>query len=253
MRVHFQLGRFMRRPDRSKAANLDRLAKLVRLAEEIGLYLDITGLGCYHKKDVPAWSDVMDESDRWDVQARFWKAVAGVCKGNPAVFCYDLMNEPIVAGEGEEGLVPGEPLGESITSSGSRPKPGPDRQEIARAWVGELAPAIRSVDARQMITVGVIPWAQVFKGAKPFFYAPEVCRPLDFVSVHFYPKAGELGVASTRSRSTRSASRWSSRRSSRSRPASKKTERVHRPLAGARRWLGHLLLGQDDRGVREGG
>jgi hypothetical protein len=39
-----------------------------------------------------------------------------------------------------------------------------------------------------MITVGVIPWAQVFKGAKPLFYAPEVCGPLDFVSIHFYPK-----------------------------------------------------------------
>ena len=43
-----------------------------------------------------------------------------------------------------------------------------------------------------MITVGVIPWAQVFKGAKPLFYAPEVRGPLDFVSVHFYPKAGKL-------------------------------------------------------------
>jgi hypothetical protein len=37
----------------------------------------------------------------------------------------------------------------------------------------------------------VIPWAQVFKGAKPLFYAPEVIGPLDFVSVHFYPKAGK--------------------------------------------------------------
>jgi hypothetical protein len=43
-----------------------------------------------------------------------------------------------------------------------------------------------------MITVGVIPWAQVFKGAKPLFYSPEVSAPLDFVSVHFYPKAQNL-------------------------------------------------------------
>ena len=65
-------------------------------------------------------------------------------------------------------------------------------QEIARAWVEKLTTAIRSVDNRPMITVGVIPWAQVFKGAKPLFYAPEVCGTLDFVSVHFYPKAGKL-------------------------------------------------------------
>ena len=43
-----------------------------------------------------------------------------------------------------------------------------------------------------MITVGVIPWAQAFKGAKPLFYAPDVCRPLDFASIHFYPRAGKL-------------------------------------------------------------
>ena len=52
--------------------------------------------------------------------------------------------------------------------------------------------AIRSVDDRHLITVGVIPWAQVFKGAKPLFESPEVGGPLDFVSVHFYPKAVDL-------------------------------------------------------------
>jgi hypothetical protein len=30
------------------------------------------------------------------VQARFWRAVAGRCADSPAVFCYDLMNEPVV-------------------------------------------------------------------------------------------------------------------------------------------------------------
>jgi hypothetical protein len=32
------------------------------------------------------------------VQARFWQAVAGRCAESPAVFCYDLMNEPVVPG-----------------------------------------------------------------------------------------------------------------------------------------------------------
>ena len=30
------------------------------------------------------------------MQARFWEAVAATCRNRPAVFCYDLMNEPIV-------------------------------------------------------------------------------------------------------------------------------------------------------------
>ena len=47
------------------------------------LYLDLTGLGCYHKKDVPAWYDKLAEKDRWDGQARFWEAVAGRCAEQP--------------------------------------------------------------------------------------------------------------------------------------------------------------------------
>ncbi|MFO0851227.1 MAG: cellulase family glycosylhydrolase [Gemmataceae bacterium] len=96
VRIHLQFGRFMTGPDQPDAGALDRLAMLLRLAEEVGLYLDLTGLGCYHKADVPGWYDKLSEPDRWDAQARFWTAVAGRCKDSPAVFCYDLMNEPVV-------------------------------------------------------------------------------------------------------------------------------------------------------------
>jgi hypothetical protein len=54
VRVHLQLGKFMDRPDRPNARALDRLGKLLALAERLRLYLDLTGLGCHHKKDVPA-------------------------------------------------------------------------------------------------------------------------------------------------------------------------------------------------------
>jgi hypothetical protein len=98
VRVHLQFGKFMAAADRPNTAALDRLVKLLRLAERERLYLDLTGLGCYHKKDVPAWYDKLSEKDRWDAQARFWEAVAGRCADSPAVFCYDLMNEPVVPG-----------------------------------------------------------------------------------------------------------------------------------------------------------
>src|SRR5207253_9934571 len=57
VRVHLQLARFMNDENRPDEANLARLVKLVRLAEETGLYLDVTGLGCYHRQDVPPWYD----------------------------------------------------------------------------------------------------------------------------------------------------------------------------------------------------
>ena len=189
VRVHLQLGRFMTSADQPDWDNLRRLARLVRLAEETKLYLDITGLGCYHKQDVPPWYDALDEAARWEVQARFWIAVAGVCNGSPAVFCYDLMNEPVIGGDARQGWLPGEPLGgKHYVQKLTLDKAGRTDRAIARAWVEKLTGAIRAVDRRHMITVGVIPWAQVFKGAKPLFYAPAVCGPLDFVSVHFYPK-----------------------------------------------------------------
>jgi len=190
VRVHLQLGKFMTTAEQPNAESLRRLGKLVRLAEQTGLYLDVTGLGCYHKKDVPPWYDGLDESARWDVQARFWTAVATVCKDSPAIFCYDLMNEPVVGGAGEKNdWLPGKPLGDKHYVQRVTLDPrGRTPQQVARAWVEKLTVAIRAVDDRHLITVGVIPWTQVWKNAKPIFYAPEVHGPLDFVSVHFYPK-----------------------------------------------------------------
>jgi hypothetical protein len=179
--------------DKPNEKNLAQLAKLVKLAEETGLYLDITGLGCYHKQDVPAWYDELDEQARWQVQARFWRAVAKVCRDSPAIFCYDLMNEPIIGGgenpnEWLAGDLGGKHFVQRITlTPGER-----TREEIAAAWVKTLTDAIRVIDDRHMITVGVIPWALVFQGAKPLFHGPEAGKPLDFVSVHFYPKQGKL-------------------------------------------------------------
>src|SRR5262249_10235752 len=74
VRVHLQLGKFMDAPDRPNGRALDRLGKLLALAERLRLYLDLTGLGCYHKQDVPAWYEKLSEKERWAVQARFWQA-----------------------------------------------------------------------------------------------------------------------------------------------------------------------------------
>jgi hypothetical protein len=136
VRVHLQLHRFMTTAERADAASLERLSRLVRLAEEVGLYLDVTGLGCYHKKETPPWYDALDEADRWAVQARFWKEVATVCKESPAIFCYDLMNEPVLGGggEGKKEWLAGEPLGgkqggsTSSSASPSTPKAEPTKR-----------------------------------------------------------------------------------------------------------------------------
>ncbi len=196
VRVHLQLGKFMRSPEEADPEQLKRLKGLIHLAHESGVYLNLTGLGCYHRKDVPAWYDTMSEEDRWQVQGRFWKAIASTCKGDPAIFCYDLMNEPIAPGRKvEKDWLGGELGGKFFVQRISLDARGRSQKEVARKWVETLTRSIREVDEQTLITVGVIPWAHVFPKAKPLFYSPEVSGSLDFVSVHFYPKNNEVDQA----------------------------------------------------------
>lgn len=197
VRIHLQLGQFMRTVEEPNSVSLDYLRSLVRLAEETGLYLDITGLACYHKARTPAWYDTLKESQRWEVQARFWQAVASVCAKSPAIFCYDLMNEPVLPGADkiETDWLLGEFGGSHFVQRISLDLAGRSREDVARAWIDTLTAAIRSQDTRHMITVGVIPWAMVFPKAKPIFYAEQVGGNLDFVSVHVYPEKGQIDKA----------------------------------------------------------
>ena len=176
VRIHLQTAKFMRTPAEPNEASLRQLARLVRLAEQTGLYLDVTGLGCYHKKDVPDWYDAMDETSRWGVQTRFWEAVAKTCAASPAVFCYDLMNEPILPGgdKKETEWLTGELGGKYFVQRITLDLAGRTREQVAKLWVDKLAAAIRKHDERHMITVGVIPWAMVWPTAKPLFYAKDV-------------------------------------------------------------------------------
>ncbi len=199
VRIHPQVAKFMKTAKKPNESALKQLVRLVRLAEETGLYLDITGLGCYHKQDVPKWYDEMDEAGRWEVQALFWEAIAKNCADSPAVFCYDLMNEPILPGDDkkESEWLMDEFGGKHFVQRISLDLAGRTRKQAAKMWVDKLVAAIRKHDKHHMITVGVIPWAHTFPQAKPLFYSKEVGENLDFVSVHFYPKKGEVQKALT--------------------------------------------------------
>jgi hypothetical protein len=198
VRVHLQLGKFMDAPESPNQSSLQQLRKLLQLAEATGLYLNITGLACYHKANIPPWYDSLDEQARWNVQAVFWSAVAEVCKDSPAVFCYDLMNEPVLPGaKPETDWLLGELGGKYFVQRLSLDLAGRTRDQVAKAWVNRLVDAIELHDKDRMVTVGVIPWVFVFGAGKPIFYSDEVGERLDFVSVHFYPKAGEVDKALT--------------------------------------------------------
>jgi hypothetical protein len=200
VRVHLQFGRFMKAADRPDESSLKQLARLVALAERTGLYLDVTGLGCYRKKDVPQWYDRLGEQERWDVQARFWEAVAQRCSRSPAIFCYDLMNEPVVPGGSRK---PGDWLGPSFLGGDSgyfvqfitldqKDRP---RSAIARQWCHRLVAAIRKNDRRHLVTVGLVDWSLDRPGLTSGCVPKEMAPELDFLAVHIYPEKGKVGKA----------------------------------------------------------
>ena len=196
VRVHLQVSRFMNSAKAVNEESLKRLAELLTLAGKTGLYLDVTGLGCYDKTDVPQWYNDLEEQPRWEVQARFWEAIARTCRGSPVVFCYDLMNEPVIGGGGDaRDWTPGAFGDRYFVQRLTLDAKGRSSQQIAAAWVNKMVDAIRKHDRAHLITVGAIPWAHTWPNAKPVFYAKEASKRLDFVSLHFYPKSGELDKA----------------------------------------------------------
>ncbi|UUO06147.1 glycoside hydrolase family 5 protein [Blastopirellula sp. J2-11] len=197
VRIHLQVGAFMSAPDKPRPAALAQLKRLVKLAQQQELYLDLTGLGCYHKQDIPKWYHALDEQERWKTQAAFWSAIAETCAGSPAIFCYDLMNEPVVPGGAkpqENWLGPG--LGDKFfVQYISRDRADRDRAEIAKAWISQLVQAIRQHDQQHLITVGLVPWSLDRPGLSSGFAPEKIADELDFIAVHLYPKSGKQAEA----------------------------------------------------------
>ena len=141
VRVHLQFAKFMDAPDRPNENSLERLGRLVKLAEETGLYLDLTGLGCYRKQDVPAWYNVPGRGRTLGSPGAVLGGNRRRCAASPAIFCYDLMNEPIVPGGKRTpgDWLTGELGGFNYCQFISLDQAGRPRPEIARRWVAQLA------------------------------------------------------------------------------------------------------------------
>ena len=197
VRVHLQVGKFLEAPDKPNQNSLARLKQLIDLAEQTGLYLDLTGLACYRTADVPAWYDALSEHDRWAAQATFWEAVAGVTADRPGVFCLDLINEPLSPGDKRKPgeWYSGKPYGGlDFLQFISLDPAGRSRGAIVHDWIAMLTTAIRRHDPTHPITVGLLPWVEGW-GYFSGFVPAEVGRQLDFVCVHIYPEAGKVDKA----------------------------------------------------------
>jgi len=182
-RIHPEMPRILTGPDQADPQALSQLKKLLRMAEESGIHLKITGLACYKIKDRMAWYDSMDEKDRWKAQAFFWETIARTCAESPSVFAYDLVNEPAAVGKHADGWYMGR-MGDVEFCQRLSLDPGNRNGDVIfREWTKRMVASIRKHDQRHLITMGMLPFPGAYKAA---------VEHLDFVSPHLYPKTHKV-------------------------------------------------------------
>ena len=185
MRVYLQLGQVMATATRPRQATLTALRDLLTVAQDDGIYLDITGDLVWQPSRAPTWYERMPWQKRWQVQARFWRAVAHAASASPAVLCYELTSEPIVAQR--PGYYFGQ-IGHWWFVQSIATDPTADADALARTWTRLLANAVRSQDDRP-VGIGLLPSTT---GA---FAPANVAGLLDLVIVHEYPTTGQAPAA----------------------------------------------------------
>jgi hypothetical protein len=83
-------------PDQVNPEGLRRLDLLLDAARGSDMRLILVGLANLRPATAPAWVQKADDETMRLAQVTFWRAVARRCRGEPAIFAYDLQNEPAV-------------------------------------------------------------------------------------------------------------------------------------------------------------
>jgi hypothetical protein len=182
-RVHPEMPAFFDGPEKLNVQAIDRLRHLLAIAEKSGIYLKITGLACYKITSRMAWYDALDDEGRWRAQELFWSTIAETCARSPAVFCYDLVNEPAAVGKRADGWYTGRMGDVEFCQRLTLDQAQRSGDQIFREWTGRMVAAIRRHDQKHLITLGMLPFPGAYKAA---------AEQLDFVSPHLYPKSRKV-------------------------------------------------------------
>ena len=226
-RVFLTTGSFQPSAETIEEQALSKLDKLVQIARENNIRLILTGPD--HWEGQPAYW----KPDRYAGEAalqtleHFWDVVGRRYRDEPAIFAWDLLNEPHVPWFLEQWRPKwnawlhktygnretlenawGDELAQSVEWNNvpipdDRPDSGNPRlrdwqcfrEHLADQWVHRQVNAIRQADPSHLITVGYIQWSYpLVRPGNPSRYAAFNPRRqahwLDFVTIHFYPTLG---------------------------------------------------------------
>jgi endo-1,4-beta-mannosidase len=226
-RVFLAADTFQPTAEKIEESALAKLDMLVEIAREKGIRLILTGPD--HWEGQPAYWKPDRFAGRAALEAleRFWDVVARRYRGEPAIFAWDLLNEPHLPWSLEQWRplwnawlrntygnreswkaawsdeqVKSDEWGD-VAVPENRPNPGNPRlndwqlfrEHLGDEWVRRQVEAIRRADPTHLVTVGYIQWSYpLVRSGNPNRYAAfnprRQARWLDFVTIHFYPTMG---------------------------------------------------------------
>lgn len=226
-RIFLTAGSFQPNAETVEEQALEKLDALIKIARETGIRLLLTGPD--HWEGQPSYWKPDRFAGEAALQAleRFWDVVGRRYRGEPAIFAWDLLNEPhlpwfveqwrpkwntllqetygswesLKAAWGDE-LTEKERWG-NVAVPENLSDPGNPRlrdwqlfrEYLADQWVRRQVEAIRKADPTHLITVGYIQWSYpLIRPGNPSRYSAfnphrQACW-LDFVTIHFYPTLG---------------------------------------------------------------
>ncbi len=226
-RVFLTAGSFQPNAETIEEKSLEKLDALIEIARETGIRLLLTGPD--HWEGQPSYWRPDRFAGETALQAleRFWDVVGRRYRGEPAIFAWDLLNEPhlpwfieqwrpkwntwlqkkygswesLRAAWGDE-LTEKERWDNVAVAKNQPDSANPRlrdwqlfREHLADQWVHRQVEAIRRADPTHLITVGYIQWSYpLIRPGNPSRYSAfnphRQARWLDFVTIHFYPTLG---------------------------------------------------------------
>lgn len=226
-RVFLTAGSFQPEAKTIDERALKKLDTLIEIARQTGIRLILTGPD--HWEGSPSYWRPDRFAGEGALQALdyFWQVIGQRYRGEPAIFAWDLLNEPHLpwfvkewqerwngwlkkAYENENSLKTAweEEFNESdkwgeVAIPDDKSNAGNPRlrdwqffrEYLADEWVRRQVEAIRRVDPTHLITVGYIQWSYpLVRPGQPSRYAAfnphRQKRWLDFMTIHFYPTMG---------------------------------------------------------------